>query len=191
MSGTLPTTPKFQSMTMSSERTVTMSTSLSLRTQARDLGGHRWTFRLTYPPMTRSDFAPVDAFIESQAGIDTFTITSMPVADALGTPTGTVQTSGTASLGAKTVSVSGLSGTFKAGSLIKFATHDKVYKLTADRAGAGAITFEPGLRLALSAGVAVTYNDVPITVRLSGPVQEYGLATDLYVSYELDLVEAV
>jgi len=189
VSGSLPTTPKFASCTVRSERSIVTSTSISLRTQQRNLGGHRWSMTVTYPPMLRADFAPIDAFLEQQAA-DSFTVTPTTVSDSLGTASGSVQTSGTGALGAKSISISNLTGTLKAGSFIKFATHSKVYKVTADRAGNGTLSFEPGLRLALSAGVAITYNSVPFTVRLSSPIHEYGISTDLFVSYEFDVIEA-
>jgi len=191
MSGSLPTTPKFRAISPRSERTVVMSTSLSMRTQARNLGGQRWAFTIQYPPLTRADFAPIDAFIESQAGqTDTFTITPTLVGGQVGTATGSIVTSGSASLGAKSIGISGITGTLKAGTFFKFSTHAKVYKVTADRAGAGTLTFEPGLRLGVAGGVAITYNNVPFTVRMSSPVYEYSIATDAFITFEFDVIEA-
>lgn len=189
MSGSLPTTPKFASCKVASERAVVTSTSISLRTQQRSLGGQRWRMTITYPPMLRADFAPIDAFLESQTA-DSFTVTPTTISGALGTPTGTVLTSGSTSAGAKTLSITGLSGTLKAGSFIKFATHDKVYKVTADRAGAGTLSIEPGLRITVGGSVAITYQNVPFTVRLVSNVHEYGISTDSFVSYEFDVIEA-
>lgn len=189
MSGSLPTTPEFRSATVASERAIVTSTSISLRTQQRNLGGHRWRLTVNYPPMTREEFAPIDAFLEQQAA-DSFTVIPTLIANAMGNPTGSVVTSGSAAAGAKSVTLASLSGTLKAGSFIKFATHNKVYKVTADRVGSGAVSIEPGLRVAVAGGVAVTYQSVPFTVRLVGTVREYGISTDSFVTYEFEAVEA-
>ena len=85
----------------------------------------------------------------------------------------------------------GITGILKAGDLIKFANHSKVYMITADRNGSGFLTFYPGLVAAVINNEVITYNNVPITARLANDVQEFSVGTDLYYSYEVDMIEAI
>jgi hypothetical protein len=63
--------------------------------------------------------------------------------------------------------------------------------LTADRSGAGVMTMQPALVAAVSNNTAVTYNNVPFTMRLDNDVQEYNLGGFDRYEYELDMVEAL
>jgi hypothetical protein len=193
VSGALPTTPKFSALTFRTKNFNLKTESVSGRVQVRGIGGQRFEFTAVYPPMSRADFAPVYAFIMQQRGmLETFTVTPTKISASTGAASGTVTTSGSTASGATSATITGLTGTLKAGDFIKFATHSKVYMITADRAGNGALTFEPPLTVTVAGSTAITYNAVPITVRLNGDVQEYSLASDDHlVRYELDLIEAV
>lgn len=193
MSGALPTTPKFSALSFRTKNFNLKTESVSGRVQVRSIGGQRFEFTAVYPPMSRSDFAPVFAFIMKQRGMaDNFTVTPTKVSENSGTASGTVSTSGSTASGATSTTITGLTGTLKAGDFIKFANHSKVYIITADRAGNGSLTFEPPLIVTVATSAGITYNAVPITVRLNGDVQEYSLASDdQLIRYELDLIEAI
>ena len=84
-----------------------------------------------------------------------------------------------------------------AGDLIKFASHNKVYMVVADNSDitSGTLTIEPPLRETIS-GSAITFDSVPITVRLTNDVQEFqsnisDVNGELLFNYELDVVEAL
>lgn len=192
MSGSLPTTPAFRSLNVADRRFNVASESVSGRTQVRSLGGQRWHLTAAYSPLTRTEFAPIMAFIVSQGGsLGTFTVTPTVLKSSLGTVSGTVTTSSDAAIGATSLPITGLTGTLKAGDFIKFANHSKVYMLTADRSGAGSISFSPSLVTAVSSGQGVTYNSVPFTVRLVGDAQEFPASTDVTFRYEIDMIEVV
>lgn len=192
MSGALPTSPAFRSLSVSDRRFNVSSESVSGRTQVRSLGGQRWQLTAVYPPLTRSEFAPVMAFIVSQGGmLGTFTVTPTVLKTSSGSASGSVTTSGSAAIGATSLSVTGLTGSLKAGDFIKFAGHTKVYMLTADRSGNGSISFSPALVGAVANGEAVTYTNVPFTVRLAADVQEFPASTDVTFRYEIDMIEVV
>jgi len=192
MSGTYPATPVFNSVGFTSEYFNLSSQTISGRMQVRNIGGQRFRFTASYPPLSRAEFAPVNAFIMSQRGMaETFTIVLPEVSTKSGTATGTLSASANAAIGATTLAVTGITGTLKAGDLIKFANHSKVYMITADRAGAGTLTFFPGLVSAVINTEQITYNNVPFTARLNNDVQEFSIGTDLYYSYEVDMVEAI
>ena len=194
MAGTYPTTPEFKSMNFSSEQKTITSTTDSGKMFSVQIDGQRFKFSASYPPMSRSDFAPVLAFIMKQRSQkETFQIALPDLKNAKGDVSGTVLVNGSHSAGDTTIDIDGMTGTLKAGDLVKFS-HDKVYMVVADAtasAGATTITIEPPLREALSDNSSVTYDNVQFTVRLTNDVQEFNVGMDNYYRYEIDFIEAI
>jgi hypothetical protein len=158
--------------------------------QSRKIGGQKWSFTASYAVMTRSEFNPVFAFTVAQRGRHgVFTVIPTGISTTSGTGSGTVTTSA-ASKGVTSVTIAGLTGDLKAGDVVKFAGHDKVYMLTADRSGAGAITITPPLVEAVGVEQLI-YSDVPFTVRLANDVQSYKVSSGMFYKYEVDFVEAL
>ena len=89
------------------------------------------------------------------------------------------------------IAIDGLSGTLKAGDVIKFANHTKVYMIVSDLTGPGTLSIQPGLRQATANDTAITYDNVPFLVRLNNDVQEYDLGLSSLVNYEVDFIEAI
>jgi len=186
-----PVTPVFNAVNFKSNSPTLFSETVSGRMQSRKVGGQKWSFSATYPPMTKADFKPVWAYLVAQQGRHgVFTVTPPVVASTSGTGTGTV-TCSAASIGATAVTIAGLTGTLEAGDFIKFAGHSKVYMLTADRNGAGAIAIEPALVAAVTSSEQMYYSDVAFTVRLANDLQEYSLGVSQLYKIELDFVEAL
>lgn len=192
MAGTYPTTPEFQAINLESRHNNVMSETVSGRMQVRTLGGQRWSFTAKYNPMTRAEFQPVFAFVMSQQGrFGTFTIVPPVIGDASGDVSGTALVNATTAAGATSVAMDGITGTIKAGDFIKFASHNKVYMVTADRSGAGSVSIEPPLVSGVTDNEAITYDSVPFTMRLANDVQSYNLASNEYYEYELDMIEVL
>ena len=192
MSGTYPTSPVFTSANFRSEFFNLSSQTISGRTQVRNIGGQRFTFTAAYPPMTRAEFSPVMGFIMAQRGMaETFTIVLPDVSSSSGSVSGTISAAAAGGIGDTSIAVDGFTGTLKAGDVFKFANHAKVYMATADLTGSGTLAFQPALVAAVSDNEVITHNNVPFTVRLNNDVQEYGIATDLSYSYEVDFIEAI
>jgi hypothetical protein len=192
MSGTYPASPIFKSVGFKSQHYNLSSESLSGRTQVRNIGGQRFEFSADYSRLSRSEFAPVLAFIMSQRGMaETFSIVLPEISSKSGTASGAVLINGTASIGATSVVIDGLSGTLKAGDMVKFDNHSKVYMITADLTGPGTLSIQPALRVALTNNIGVTYDNVPFLVRLDNDVQEYSLSSSSLLDYEVDFIEAV
>jgi len=192
MSGTYPTTPVFSALNFTSQYFNLSSQTISGRIQVRNIGGQRFSFTASYPPMTRTEFQPVIAFIMKQRGMaETFTIVLPEISDASGDVSGTMLANGAGTIGDTLIGIDGFTGTLKAGDMFKFAGHSKVYMATSDRSGPGALSFEPALISSVSDNEVITYDNVPFTVRLSNDVQEFAIATDLHYSYEIDFVEAI
>lgn len=192
MSGQLPTSPVARNASIGSEQNTITSVTTSGRVQARQIDGQRFSITLTYPPMTRSEFAPIKAFLMKQRSrLNTFTIIPPTIKDALGTAGGTP--TGTASAGDTSITLGGTgTGTLKAGDYIKFSNHDKVYMVVEDQSdiSTGTLTIEPPLRSAVSAQ-DITYDNVPFTVRLRNDIQEFSIGTTNLYQYELDVIESL
>jgi len=196
MAGTYPTTPEFASIGFSSEQATITSTTDSGKMFAVQIDGQRFKFSASYPPMNRSEFAPVYAFIMKQRSQkETFQIALPDLKNAKGNVSGTVTVSGSHSAGDTTIDITGISNTILAGDFIKFGGHSKVYMVVEDATGDSSndatITIEPPLRSALSNAESVTYDDVQFTVRLTNDIQQFNTGDlDLY-RFEVDFIEAL
>ena len=196
MAGTYPTTPEFASIGFSSEQATITSTTDSGKMFAVQIDGQRFKFSASYPPMNRSEFAPVYAFIMKQRSQkETFQIALPDLKNAKGDVSGIVSTNGSHSAGDTTIDIQNITGTIKAGDFIKFNTHSKVYMVVEDATGdsndEATITIEPPLRENVDTDVVILYDNVPFTVRLTNDVQEFNTNDlDLY-RFEVDFIEAL
>ena len=199
MSGSFPSSPEPSSINIKSNQTTMVSVAISGRRQARQLQNQRWSMEVGFPPMTRSEFAPIMAFIVSQRGKkESFQFTPVIIDDALGVETGTVLVNGVHAIGDTTIAMDAFaadgSGRFKAGDFIKFGGHNKVYMVVSDvtsSSNAATVTIEPPLTTALSDNDTVVYDSVPFTVALSNDIQEFGLPSDAFFRYEMKFIEVI
>ena len=200
MSGTFPSSPAFNSLEVNSIQPTFVSRTISGRRQARQIAGQFFTMTATFPPMTRAQFAPIDAFVMKQRGqYETFTLILPVLSTGLGAPAGTPLVRGADQTG-RTLDTDGWSTEvviFKAGDYLKLANHDKVYKVVADvtsNASASAnteITIEPALITSPADNSAITHTSVPFTVALTSGVQKFATGTTGLFSYEVDFVEVL
>lgn len=199
MSGTFPSSPAFNALNVKSIQPTFVSRTISGRRQARQIGGQYFTMTASFPPMTRAEFAPIDAFVMKQRGqYETFTLVLPILSTGLGSPAGTPLIRGASQTG-RTLATDGWSTgvvIFKAGDYIKL-DHDKVYKVVADvtsNASASAdtpITIEPALITSPADNSAITHTNIPFTVSLTTGVQEFSTGTSGLFSYEIDFAEAL
>ena len=199
MSGSFPSSPEPSSINIKSNQTTMVSVAISGRRQARQLQNQRWSMEVGFPPMTRSEFAPIMAFIVSQRGKkESFQFTPVIIDDALGVETGSVLVNGVHAVGDTTIAMDAFaadgSGRFKAGDFIKFGGHNKVYMVVSDvtsSSNAATVTIEPPLTTALSDNDTVVYDSVPFTVALSNDIQEFGIPSDAFFRYEMKFIEVI
>tara|TARA_B100000674_G_scaffold284330_1_gene235252 strand:- start:49 stop:657 length:609 start_codon:yes stop_codon:yes gene_type:complete len=202
MSGALPKT-NFTAINLRSNQKTLLSETDSGKTFRRQVQGQRFSFTVSYPPMTRSDFAPLMAFIMKQRNRkENFTVTFPSYFNAQGNETGTLLVNGSHSATDTTIAIDGFAGDgagrLKAGDFIKFA-HDKVYMVVEDAtssSNASTVTIEPPLREALTDNSSVTYDSVPFNVHLTSDVQEFATGQvdkdgNLLFTYEFDVIEAL
>ena len=202
MSGALPNTD-FTAYNIKSNQKTLISETDSGKTFRRQVQGQRWSFTISYPPMTRSDFAPIMAFIIKQRSRkETFTITFPSYLNAQGNESGTLLVNGAHSVADTTIAIDGFAsdgaGRLKAGDFIKYA-HSKVYMVVSDvtsSINAATVTIEPPITTALSNDSSVTYDSIPFSVHLTNDVQEFNTnqsdkdGNPLY-KYEFDVIEAI
>ena len=202
MSGALPKT-NFIAINLRSNQKTLLSETDSGKTFRRQVQGQRFSFTVSYPPMTRSEFAPLMAFIMKQRNRkENFTVTFPSYFNAQGNETGTLLVNGSHTATDTTIAIDGFAGDgagrLKAGDLIKF-THDKVYMVVEDvtsSSNSATVTIEPPLREALADDSSVTYDSVPFHVYLTSDVQEFATGQvdkdgNLLFTYEFDVIEAL
>ncbi len=202
MSGALPNT-NFLAVNIKSNQKTLLSETDSGKTFRRQVQGQRFSFTVQYPPMKRSEFAPIMAFIMQQRSRkENFTVSMPSYLNAQGNESGTLLVNGVHSVADTTIAIDGFAGDgagrLKAGDFIKFA-HSKVYMIVADAtssSNASTVTIEPPLRTALANDSAVTYDSVPFTVHLTSDVQEFATTQNdsdgnLLFSYEFDVIESL
>ena len=151
-----------------------------------------------FPAMTRAQFAPIDAFVMKQRGqYESFQVVPPVLNAGLGSPAGTPLVNGADQTG-RSVVTDGWNASitiFKAGDFLKFANHDKVYKVvtdaTSDGSGDSTITIEPPLVTSPATDSAITYTSVPFTVALTSGIQEFATGTTGLFSFELDMEEVI
>jgi len=202
MSGALPKT-NFTAINLKNNQKTLVTTTDSGKTFRRQVQGQRFSFTVSYPPMTRSDFAPLMAFIMKQRSRqEAFTVTFPSYLNAQGNETGTLLVNGSHTATDTTIAIDGFSGDgagrLKAGDFIKFG-HLKVYMVVEDvtsSSNSATVTIEPPLREALADNSSVTYDSVPFNVHLTSDVQEFATGQvdkdgNLLFSYEFDVIESL
>jgi hypothetical protein len=200
MSGTFPSTPTTSAVSISSQQNTIVSTTVSGKRQARQIDGQRFKLILSFPIMTRSEFAPILAFIMKQRSqLESFQYTPATMASSNGVASGVIRVNGAISAGVTSVAIDGManstSGIFKAGDFFRFTGQNKVYMCVADvssnGSGQGTLTFEPPLRTGVADNAILIYSSVDFTVGLTNDVQEFKVGTENYFQYEVDLIEVL
>jgi hypothetical protein len=194
MSGTFPSSPAPRDVAISTNQNTIVTTTASGRRQARQIDGQRFRLRVRFPIMTRTEFAPINAFV-----MKSFQYVPPTIDDALGVASGVISVNGAISAGVTSVAIDGManstSGVFKAGDYFRFTGQAKVYMVMADvssnGSGAGTLTFEPPLRANVADNAVLIYSNVDFTVGLTGDIQEFNISTENYFQYEIDLIEVL
>jgi hypothetical protein len=200
MAGTFPSSPAASDVSVQSIEPTLVSTTISLKRQVRSRGGQRWLLNVSFPPMTRAEFAPIYAFSVKQKGqYETFTYVPPTISTTRGSSGASPVVNGAVSAAATSASIDGLaastSNILRAGDFIKFSDHTKVYMVTddmsSDGSGTATLNFHPGAVQAIADDSTVTIASVPFNVSFQSDVAEFGTNfTNLY-SYEINLIEVV
>ena len=178
MSGAFPTTKTPKVFNFSSVRPNTTAYTLSGKRSTKQFASQYFQFTVQMPPMTQDEFMEFYAFLVRQRGsFESFTFQYPLENQGVDKAQTDIAVNGSASAGAVQVPLDGFtaSGTtnnvLKAGDLIKFANHNKIYMVidneNANSSGqVAAVDIEPPLQAAVVDNEAVTVNQPSFTVQL-------------------------
>lgn len=177
--------------------------SLSQKRYAVRQLGHRWEITIGTAPLQRADWQKLLAFHSQQRGqYNTFSYTSVAMATPLGALAGStyaVTVSGTShSAGGTTVAFTGLPNSIvalKAGDLLKFANHNKVYavessSVTSSTSGTVTVTIFPELVSSVADAEALTYQNVPFTMAFTDDAPKWPIEVTGLMEAQLTIAES-
>lgn len=200
MSGAFPTSPNFRTLNFKDNRPTLVNQTLSGRKQVRQIGSQFFSFTVQMPPLTQSDSQAIFAFLQKQKGsFENFTI-AHPL-DNLGASKAEtdILVNGSHTASDASIALDGFTanttGALKAGDLIKFASHTKVYMVQTDidSDGSGALTvlISPNLISSLADNEAVTVNRPSFTVYLESNEIMYSTDPTGLFSISFDVREVI
>lgn len=200
MSGQFPTDPNFRSLNFKDNRPTLLNQTLSGRKQVRQIGAQYFSFTVAMPPLQQEKAQEIFAFLQKQKGsFENFTIVAPLDNLGAGKSETDIQVVGAHTSGDASIALDGFTanqtGALKAGDLIKFANHSKVYMVQSDidSSGGGALTvlISPNLVTALTDNVAVTVNKPSFTVYLENNEIVYSTDANGFYSISFDVREVI
>ncbi|QDP47970.1 MAG: putative distal tail protein [Prokaryotic dsDNA virus sp.] len=200
MSGAFPTSPAFRTLNFKDNRPVLVNQTLSGKKSSRLIGSQYFSFQVSMPPMTQEESQSIFAFLQKQkGGFENFTI-QHPTDNLGSNRTQTdILVNGAHSSGDASIVLDGFdastSGVLKAGDLIKFANHSKVYMVQSDidsnGSGECTVLISPALVSSLANNEAVTVNKPSFTVYLSSNEIMYTTSANGLYSISFEVREVI
>ena len=200
MSGQFPTSPNFRSLNFKDNRPTLLNQTLSGKKQVRQIGSQYFSFTVQMPPLQREKAQEVFAFLQKQKGsFEDFTIVAPLDNLGAGKAETDIQVVGAHTSGDASIVLDGFTasqtGALKAGDIIKFANHSKVYMVQSDidSDGTGALTvlISPNLVASLADNEAVTVNKPSFTVYLENNEIMYSTDASGFYSISFDVREVI
>lgn len=200
MSGQLPTSPNFRSLNFRDNRPTLLNQTLSGKKQVRQIGSQYFSFTVQMPPLQQEKAQEVFAFLQKQKGsFEDFTIVAPLDNLGAGKAETDIQVVGAHTSGDASIALDGFSasqtGALKAGDLIKFANHSKVYMvqsdIDSDSGGALTVLISPNLVASLADNEAVTVNKPSFTVYLENNEIMYSTDASGFYSISFDVREVI
>jgi hypothetical protein len=200
MSGQFPTSPNFRSLNFKDNRPTLLNQTLSGRKTARQIGSQYFSFTVQMPPLQQEKAQEVFAFLQKQKGsFEDFTIVAPLDNLGAGKSETDIQVVGAQVAGDSQIELDGFSasqsGALKAGDLIKFENHSKVYMVrsTIDSEADGTLDLliSPNLVASLADNEAVTVNKPSFTVYLENNEIMYSTDASGFYSISFDVREVI
>lgn len=204
--GTWPSTTGFRSVDFETITATRVTETQSGRAIRLATASSKFGVRIQYPRILPEDFRAIQAFAsQAQGSLNSFDIVLPKISYTQGDyPTQTMYVTAAQSVGDTAISVATNAGNsitvLKAGDVVRFENHTKVYMLTADAttdgSGLATLNITPGLNTAIeddSAGgnTAVTVNAVPFRMFINGDVQKFQYTLDGTATYDFRLIEDI
>lgn len=199
MSGTFPSSPLPTSVEVSSTSPTLLDMTHSGRRNSRQLGSQKWSLECSFPStMSRAQFMPLFAFALSQAGrFGTFSFVSPDLATPQGGAGGSPKVDGAGQTGTS-VNTDGWTpstNVLKAGDILKYSGHNKVYMMTedadADGSGDATLVHYPPLMAAIGNNEVIAVLNVPFTVQLADDVSKYAVRGPLLYNFKMSMMEVI
>jgi len=211
--GSFPSSPGFNAVNFKMNTQTKITKAASGRTIRATNSTTLWSGTLAFPVMNQTEFRPIQGFMaQTQGPLNEFDIVIPGVSESQAKDITTGQSiasiidgrvfvEGAHSAGDTTIAITtfpdsattalGDQVLLKAGDVVRFANHTKVYMVTTDintdSAGLATLNIQPALVEALADEEAVTTNNVPFRMMMSGDVQEFNYRTDNLIAYEIDI----
>jgi|TARA_R110000737_G_scaffold12000_1_gene27944 hypothetical protein len=200
MSGQYPTTVNFRSTQFKDNRPTLLNQTLSGKKSVRQIGGQYFSFTVQMPPMKQENAQAYFAFLQKQKGsFEDFTIAAPLNNLGAGRLETDIQVVGSHTAADASIALDGFTasqtGALKAGDLIKFANHSKVYMVQSDidanSSGALTVLISPNLVTALTDNVAVIVNKPQFTVYLESNEIMYSTDSSGFYNISFDVREVI
>lgn len=192
----------FPSITPSSVSLVPMSPTRITKTingitQTQATGGDRFQMTVNFTGLNQAEVRQIKSHIIAQGGpLQAFEFT-LPdyIGDSTGAYSSTITLSSSVAAGATSCSVTSTGSTFpslKAGDLIRFVGHEKLYTLSSDVTSPGTtLSFYPAARKSVSNGTNVTHQNLTVYVRYVGEMQQILIGVDQFSNFSLQFEEVL
>lgn len=198
MSGQFPTDPNFRSLVFTDNRPILLNQTLSGKKSARQIGAQYFSFTVQMPPVDQLKAQEIFAFLSKQkGGYENFTIAAPLNNKGTSHSETDILVNGATSAGASAVPMDGFSHTnhaLRAGDLIKFAGHSKVYmvqdEVTAS-GGSATVNIQPNLVANVANNEAVTTNKPLFNVYLANDEIRYTTDTSGFYNISFDVREVI
>jgi hypothetical protein len=200
MSGQFPTNPNFRSLNFKDNRPTLLNQTLSGKRQVRQIGAQYFSFTVAMPPLQQEKAQEVFAFLQKQKGSSgDFTIVAPLDNLGVGKSEADIQVVGAHVSGDALIDLDGFTANqvdvLKAGDLIKFSGHSKVYmvqnNIQADSSGAIDLQISPNLVTSLANNETVTVNKPSFTVYLENNEIMYSTDASGFYSISFDVREVI
>ncbi len=200
MSGQFPTSPNFRSLNFKDNRPTLLNQTLSGKKQVRQIGSQYFSFTVQMPPLQQEKAQEVFAFLQKQKGsFEDFTIVAPLDNLGAGKAETDIQVVGSHASGDASIALDGFTANqtsaLKAGDLVKFANHSKVYmvqnNIDANSSGALTLQISPNLVTTLADNEAVTVNKPSFTVYLENNEIMYSTDASGFYSISFDVREVI
>lgn len=198
----MPTFPitNFQNLSLRSQNPTRVTSTINGIEQRSSLGAQYYQLTATFQNLTQSDQRKLLAFIDEMRGPLTGFDLQLPsyLGNSTGAYSGSISVAtntaaGQTSIPITTAAANGVT-VLKAGDLIRFSNHNKVYAVKADVvavSGNETLTLSQPLRTAVTTSHTITHKTVSIFVRFSNEINEFQMDANLYPTFSIDFQEVL
>lgn len=201
LSGNFPVSEGFISANFKSNNITKRSQTASGRYIRETNATTLWSVTLATPALTQAQARPIQAYItRCRGGINEFDIILPEVSYSVANSAfhSTTLTCANTTAGATAVdftSAANNATVIKAGDVVRFSNHTKVYMattdITTDGSGNGTLNIEPALIEAVTTSHTITHNAVPFRMIMDEDIQEYVYTLEGHMAFELEMVETI